>query len=62
MTSHYYFLHMNEHRPDEKGIATADQPAGLTNVVRNEHRPDEKGIATPSCLREVATSPERTQT
>ena len=36
---------LNEHRPDEKGIATrAVSP--LQGASPNEHRPDEKGIAT----------------
>ena len=36
---------MNEHRPDEKGIATTGPSDSLTSLW-NEHRPDEKGIAT----------------
>ena len=35
----------NEHRPDEKGIATDGRHA-VFGVIANEHRPDEKGIAT----------------
>ncbi len=38
----------NEHRPDEKGIATCLFRQGSNGPRRNEHRPDEKGIATVS--------------
>ena len=37
---------VNEHRPDEKGIATAPGRYVYVCACANEHRPDEKGIAT----------------
>ena len=39
-------MRTNEHRPDEKGIATRDRQ-DRQDKKKNEHRPDEKGIATP---------------
>ncbi len=51
----------NEHRPDEKGIATQRQHANYVFPEENEHRPDEKGIATPE-LRGKELSVEGTNT
>ena len=42
----HFTILMNEHRPDEKGIATCGFPNFFYMDTSNEHRPDEKGIAT----------------
>ena len=52
----------NEHRPDEKGIATIGKAVFAEHFLKNEHRPDEKGIATPSKGRRGENRDERTQT
>ncbi len=47
---------VNEHRPDEKGIATHLRLAVRLTKAENEHRPDEKGIATSPSMRRSARS------
>ena len=52
---------LNEHRPDEKGIATISL-SHIRLLPSNEHRPDEKGIATLIPKNFQFFSSERTQT
>ena len=51
----------NEHRPDEKGIATHPSTSN-PSLYMNEHRPDEKGIATSGQKKSPPEGGERTQT